>query len=98
MGFITFTSFHVPCHMTHRGGGVAWCRVKAAVHHTPHCHNFGPVYVKETSQICLAWRVSYGLRGVLPSIADIKFDVDEVYKVLCGIDPSKACGPDEIPG
>ena len=31
-------------------------------------------------------------------IADVVFDVDEVYKVLCKIDPSKACGPDEIPG
>ena len=25
-------------------------------------------------------------------------DVDEVYRVLCRIDPSKACGPDEMPG
>ena len=30
-GLITFTSFHVPCHMTHQGGGAAGCRVKAAV-------------------------------------------------------------------
>ena len=30
-------------------------------------------------------------------IADVVFDVDEVYKVLCKIDPSKACGSDEIP-
>ena len=33
-----------------------------------------------------------------PSTADVVFDVDEVYKVLCRIDSSKACGPDEIPG
>ena len=33
-----------------------------------------------------------------PSIVDVVFDVDEVYKVLCRIDSSKACGPDEIPG
>ena len=40
------------------------------------------------------------LRSLLwaTSIADIEFDADEVYKVLCGINPSKTCGPDEIPG
>ena len=38
-GLITFTLFHVPCHMTHQGGGAARCRVKAAVRHTP-CHKW----------------------------------------------------------
>ena len=37
---ISFTPFHVPCHMTHWGGGAAQCRVKAAVHHTPRCHKW----------------------------------------------------------
>ena len=37
-GLITFTPFHVPCHMTHKGGGAARCRVKAAVHHTASPH------------------------------------------------------------
>ena len=37
-GLITFTLFHVPCHMTHQGGGAARCRVKAAVCHTPYRH------------------------------------------------------------
>ena len=39
-GLITFTSFHVPCHMTHQGGGAARCRVKAAVLHISHCHKW----------------------------------------------------------
>ena len=51
---------------------------------------------RKTSQICL--RSLLWATWSTPSITDIEFDVDEVYKVLCGIDPSKACGPDEIPG
>ena len=59
---------------------------------------FCSVFVKENISNLPHLRSLLWATWSIPSIADIKFDVDEVYKVLCGIDPSKACGPDEIPG
>ena len=32
------------------------------------------------------------------SITDVALDQSDVYEMRCKIDPSKACGPDEIPG
>ncbi len=34
----------------------------------------------------------------ITSIEDVKFDEVEVYAALCRINPSKSCGPDNIPG
>ena len=45
MGLITFTPFHVPCHMTHRGGGARvpaqckWHRRNACSTHTPYAND-----------------------------------------------------------
>ena len=59
---------------------------------------FCSVFAKENISNLLRLRSLLWPIWSTPSIADVVFDVDEVYKVLCRIDSSKACGPDEIPG
>ena len=61
-------------------------------------HYFCSVFAKEHISNLPHLRRLLWVTLSTPSIADGAFDVDEVYKVLCRIDSSKACGPDEIPG
>ena len=61
-------------------------------------HYFRSVFAKENISNLPRLRSLLWATRSTPSIADIEFDVDEVHKVLCGIDPSKVCGPDEILG
>ena len=61
-------------------------------------HYFRSVFAKENISNLPRLRSLLWATWSTPSIADIEFDVDEVHKVLCRIDPSKACGPDEILG
>ena len=59
---------------------------------------FCSVFAKENISNLLRLRSLLWATWSTSSIPDVVFDVDEVYKALCRINPCKACGPDEIPG
>ena len=61
-------------------------------------HYFTSVFTKENTTQLNSLRNTTTSTRHPTSIEVVKFDEDEVYKALCRINPSKSCGPDNIPG
>ena len=61
-------------------------------------HYFCSIFAKENILNLTHLRSLLQATWSSQSISDVVLDENEVYEALCLIDPSKACGSDEIPG
>ena len=59
---------------------------------------FMSVFTKEKHQNLDKLCTRLSTRKISAALEDIDITEQDVYKLLCRTDPSKACGPDEIPG